>query len=240
MIQPKPLGIKAYGSIPHLPNSRLGPKEHTIPKGQVRIFTERVKQKADRVYVQEKLDGSCVAVAKVEGQIVALGRAGYLAQTSSFKQHQLFAFWVRENEQRFVDLLQEGERAVGEWLAQVHGTRYDLPHEPFVLFDLMQGMTRVVQDEITARSNGFVVPHLLAQEPMTTDAAMKLLLTGGWHGAIDPVEGAVWRYERGDRVLSLAKFIRKDKIDGCYLPEQSGMEAMWNWRPNTREVTKQP
>ena len=79
----KPLGGKAYGSIGHLPSSRLGPGDHSVHEGQARICTTKVRDKRDRVIVQEKLDGSCCAVAKVEGRVVALGRAGYLATTSS-------------------------------------------------------------------------------------------------------------------------------------------------------------
>ena len=39
----KPLGHKAYGSIPHLPNSRMGPGEHHISPGQAKIATEAVR-----------------------------------------------------------------------------------------------------------------------------------------------------------------------------------------------------
>ena len=34
----KPLGRKAYGSIGHLPNSRVGPKDHHIHEGQLSIL----------------------------------------------------------------------------------------------------------------------------------------------------------------------------------------------------------
>jgi hypothetical protein len=51
------------------------------------------------------------------------------------------------------------------------------------------------------------------------------------HGAIDPVEGAVWRVERKGSYDFMAKYVRPDKIDGCYLPDISGKEAIWNWRP---------
>lgn len=59
--------------------------------------------------------------------------------------------------------------------------------------------------------------------------------------AIDPVEGAVWRVERsnptgakGERkegVDFLVRYVRPDKVDGLYLPEISGKEAVWNWIP---------
>jgi hypothetical protein len=87
------------------------------------------------------------------------------------------------------------------------------------------------------------IPHLpgsrtgLIHEggPLSIAAAMARLAEGGFHGAIDPVEGAVWRVERrtGDtrRVDFLAKYVRPDKVDGSLLSENTGCPAVWNWRP---------
>jgi len=69
----KPLGRKSYGSIGHLPNSRMGPADRKISEGQERIATAKARDKHDRVIVTEKLDGSNVGIAKVAGKIVALG-----------------------------------------------------------------------------------------------------------------------------------------------------------------------
>ena len=71
----RPLGGPAYGSIPHLPGSRTGPSDRTIELGQARICLERTRDRHDLVIVLEKLDGSCVAVANLDGQIVPLMRA---------------------------------------------------------------------------------------------------------------------------------------------------------------------
>lgn len=69
MIAPeKPLGGKAYGSIGHLPHSRLGAGDHSVPDGQSKICCGKTRDKHDRVIVQEKLDGSCCAVALVAGE----------------------------------------------------------------------------------------------------------------------------------------------------------------------------
>ena len=144
----KPLGGKAYGSIGHLPQSRLGPGDWHVHEGQARIATVKARDKHDRVFVQEKLDGSCVAVAKIDGQLIPLGRAGYPAISSPYRQHVLFHDWAMARWDRFDSLLGEGERAVGEWLAQAHGTRYDLTgREPFVLFDI--GTARLVSLVVT-------------------------------------------------------------------------------------------
>ena len=236
----KPLGMKAYGSIPHLPNSRLGPGDHSIAPGQARICTEKARDKHDTVIVTEKLDGSCTAVTMVNGKISALGRAGYPARSSKYIQHQMFADWVALNETLFRDVLCEGERLVGEWLAQAHGTRYEFPEydAPWVVFDLMTGQKRLLQSELNERVHGhFPRPFVLRYgPPISVDEVMakfvKVQEHYGFHFALDPVEGAVWRVERRGKVDFLAKYVRPDKVDGYYLPEISGREAVWNWRPH--------
>ena len=240
----KPLGRKAYGSIGHLPGSRMGPGDHHVPDGQARIACE-TPRKGDYVIVQEKLDGSCVSVAKLpNGELVALGRAGWLAHSSKYEQHQRFAAWVRRESRRFAALLAPGQRAVGEWLAQAHGTRYALPHEPFVLFDIItldpdakdnRALDRMLHEnvELNAKRYGFTTPCVLKRGPrgVSIDLAKALLGERGWHGACDPVEGAVWRVEREGRVDFLAKYVRPDKVDGCFLPDVTGQVPVWNRYP---------
>lgn len=229
----KPLGMKAYGSIPHLPGSRLGFGDHHVTDGQARICTEKARDRHDFITVTEKLDGSNVAVAKINGVCVPLIRAGYPAISSHFEQHHLFAQWAYTNYARFDGVLEEGERLVGEWLAQAHGTRYTLTHEPFVVFDLMRGQERAPFGEFSARVVAhFVVPHVLhSGSPFSIGDAMAVLANGSNHGALDPVEGAVWRVERRGKVDFLAKLVRTEKVDGRYLPEITGDEPVWNWRP---------
>src|SRR3990167_10861784 len=123
----KPLARKNYGSIGHLPCSRMGPADHACHPGQQRIATEKARDKHDVIIVSEKVDGSNVGIARVGDAIHALGRSGYLAQTSKYEQHQFFAAWVREREAFWREVLVPGQRLVGEWLAQAHGTRYTLP-----------------------------------------------------------------------------------------------------------------
>lgn len=239
----KPLGHKSYGSIPHLPNSRAGEKDFQANSGQVLIATEKARDKNDIIIVQEKVDGSNCAVAKIGGDIVALGRAGFRAETSPYEQHRLFAWWVETQRERFNTLLQEGERVVGEWMAQAHGTRYQLQEEPFIVFDLMRGHERTCYKEFLNRVAGSLLPipnELHFGEPISVDAVLELLGERGHHGA-DKAEGAVWRVERmiptgkkGEKkqvVDYLVKYVRPEKVDGCLLPEKTGGEAVWNWYP---------
>lgn len=230
----KPLGGKAYGSTPHLPGSRLGPGDHRCHAGQARICTAKARDRHDRIIVTEKLDGSCVSVAKVNGEIVPLGRAGYRAISSKFEQHWLFHLWAMEHYERFDLLLADGERVVGEWLAQAHGTRYRLPHEPFVVFALFAGERRVSWDEATNRAGaqGFTLPKLIGDGSPLSIADMRRAIRVSGHGAVDPVEGAVWLIERRGEFDFAAKWVDPEKQDGKYLPELTGAQAVWHWRPD--------
>ena len=239
----KPTGGKNYGKIGHLPESRLGDGDHHITEGQARICLEKKRDKHDRIIVQEKLDGSNVGVAKVDGKLWPIQRAGYLAASSPHEQHHLFDQMVRDNEAQFNALLREGERACGEWLMQAHGTRYFLPHDPFVLFDIMKGTERITYDELRSRALGlgFTLPYTICTgEPIGLAEAFYEIGAHGRHGAIDPMEGLVYRVERnelidkkagGDRewkVDFLAKYVCQDKEDGQYLPGVTGSEPIWN------------
>jgi len=48
----------------------------------------------------------------------------------------------------------------------------------------------------------------------------------------DQTEGVVYRVERKGKVDFLAKWVRHDKVDGKYVPENNGGETVWNWRPS--------
>ena len=87
----KPLGHRAYGSIPHLPGSRQGRGDKGLSAQQASLLTDKARDRHDVIIVQEKLDGSNVAVANIGGEIVALIRAGYRADGSNYQQHHHFA-----------------------------------------------------------------------------------------------------------------------------------------------------
>lgn len=226
----KPLGQKAYGTIPHFIGSRMTPTDKHCQEGQQRIMTEKARDKKDLIIVQEKLDGSNCSVAKIDGKIYALTRSGYEAKTSKYGQHHLFEKWVHTNRIRFDELLNDGERVVGEWLVQAHGTRYDLKHEPFVVFDIMRKHERLTYHNMILRvlPLQFIIPRLIhIGQPFKLKSAIEALKSSG-HGAIDEVEGCVYRCEREDKVDFLCKYVRPNKIDGCYLPEISGKGNIWN------------
>jgi hypothetical protein len=184
------------------------------------------------VLVQEKLDGSCVAVARVGDAVLALGREGTLAARSDNPGRRLFADWVERRAQLFAQLLSHEEWLVGEWLALAHSTRYELRHEPFVVFDGFTQGRQWTCDALSERVRGALPqPHLLHRGGGFEIAAMLQNLGAGGHGALEPPEGAVWRIERAGRVVGMAKYVRADKLDGVLLPENSGQDAIWNFKP---------
>lgn len=227
----KPLGHKSYGSIPHLPGSRRGPADKGLTDEQARILTTKVRNRHDRIIVQEKVDGSNVGVLKLDGAIIPIVRAGYVAWNTPYEQHKMFASWVGTQWDRFDDLLNEGERVCGEWLAQAHSTRYANLIEPFVPFDIMVGHTRARFDAVRERCQdaGLRVPFVISDGPPFSIESALEAISVSHHGSIDPVEGAVWRLEDRNGVNFLGKYVRPEKLDGTYLPEISGKPAVWNW-----------
>lgn len=221
----KPLGHKAYGSIPHLPGSKRGPGDHGMPENQAAILLGKRKVgKCWKIVVQEKLDGSCMSVAKIHGQVVALGRAGYLASSSPYRHCRLFAEWVEARLERFDKLLLEGERVVGEWLLLAHSIRYWIVNSSdlFVAFDIMRGHDRVHPSEVVERC---ALAGIRAINPIyygePTDSApqhMHTWLCNRPTFASDQFpEGLIYRGLHHGKVVMLAKWVRSDFEAGRYL-----------------------
>jgi hypothetical protein len=229
----KPLGAKGYGSIGHLPQSRVGPGDWHVHEGQARICLEKPR-KGDRVIVSEKLDGSCMVVAKINGEIVPITRAGYHAKDGAYEHLRRFVPYVEERRDQFDILLDEGDRVAGEWLGMAIGTLYDRDHpgfSPFVPFDIFRGRDRVLTDEFRHRIERVLFPAAAivhdGPDPCSIENALCRLGEFGHHGATEKIEGAVWRVEREGRVDFLAKYVRSDKVDGKYLPNISGTDPVW-------------
>jgi len=221
----KPIGGKSYGSIPHLSNSRVGPGDYHCHEGQERIATVQARDGKDHIIVQEKMDGSNVGIARIDGKLYPLTRKGYIANTSPYSQHHIFYDWVMGLEDNFA-FLKDGERVCGEWLLQAHGTIYAHLKSVLYVFDLFRNNQRVGLTEYKERlSNcGFwFAPAIWEGGPIAVADAMSLVGEHGCGLALDGPEGVVYRVYRNDKFDFLCKYVRQDKIDGKYLPEKSGM-----------------
>src|SRR5438128_3435177 len=51
----KPLGMKNYGHIAHLPGSRMGPGDHSCELGQARIATLKARDRHDHIMCKRSL-----------------------------------------------------------------------------------------------------------------------------------------------------------------------------------------
>ena len=230
----KPLGFKAYGSTPHLFGSRLGPGDYSLTEKQSELFTGGRSRRGDRFIVTEKIDGSCVSVARVDGRIVALQRAGYPAATSPFALHHAFDRWVNARAAKFAAVLDDGERIVGEWLHTAMGTRFEIadPDQLLVGFALFGGKQRQPYDEFASRCSVAGLPRarVLSDGPgIGIPEAMALLGESGHHGAMDDPEGAVWVMETDGAFNNIAKFVRSDKVDGKYMSGFTGKGEVVNY-----------
>ena len=97
-------------------------------------------------------------------------------------------------------------------------------------FDIMVKSERMNYHSFLLRvlPMGFTVPRLIhIGDSYPLEKAMQAIKTSG-HGAIDEVEGAVWRVERNEKVDYLVKFVRPEKKDGIYLPENNNGITIWN------------
>jgi hypothetical protein len=225
---------RLYPSIPHLPGSRAA-RDKVLPAGLASLCVDpRSASPGTEVIVQEKLDGSCVAVRVDRGSLYAFGREGRLAALSRNAGRRMFADWVGRNEARLREVVRSGETLAGEWLALVHGTRYALAHEPFVPFDVLRDQERLPFAELARRleGTGLAPPGLVHRgAPIDVEDALAKLGPSGLHGAIDPPEGLVYRVERRGKVVLVAKWVRPDKVDGAFLPENTGADALYHWTP---------
>jgi len=216
----KPIGRKNYGSIGHLPTSKLGPADHCVSEGQARILTEKTRDKHDVVYVTEKVDGSNVGIARTGNEIHAISRKGWAAMTSPHQMHHDFHHFVELNKKLFLAVLEDGQRLCGEWMGQAHGLFYDKLKTPFIAFDLMVGPDRLPTDELhrICRINGIEHTHLIHKGPaMSVDAMMGLLNPRGFHGCSETPEGLVYRVERNGEFDFAAKWVRHDMECGKFL-----------------------
>lgn len=229
----RPLNRKNYGSIPHLSTSKLGTGDHFIEKGQERILTEKVRDKHDEVLVFEKYDGSNVGIGKIDNRIVALTRSGYTAKTSPYKQHHLFSDWVYKNIIKWMDILENGERITGEWLAQAHGLKYNIEVEPIVFFDHFNSENQRSQFDYLgelAIMYGLQLPRMLHRGKAIATNELLPTLNTGTEGicSIEKPEGMVYRVERKGIVDFLAKWVRSDFEAGKYIIDREESELIWN------------
>jgi hypothetical protein len=75
---------------------------------------------------------------------------------------------------------------------------------------------------------GFTMPNTIHVGGAISVSDALELLGNGKHGAIDCVEGLIYRIERKGEVDFLVKYVRQEKENGIYFPEISGKAYVEN------------
>jgi hypothetical protein len=194
----------------------------------------------DTVIVQEKVDGTCVAVYKTdEDNIITLNRAGWRCDEAPQEQHRHFNTWAQIHRDRFLYTLGVGEWIVGEWCMVAHGTRYAFgKHEPFFAFDILYDATgsvakRVLQRDFLYRVKDiFNTPPLLHYETdrkgISPERAYESTHTTLAGVRLDPAEGVVYRVESKNEFNFHGKWVRPRYVAGRYFTPK-GEQPLLNW-----------
>lgn len=212
---------KSYGEISHLPGSKMIDQEDKLlGNNEISYLTvKRRDVKTDIVIITEKVDGCNVGVLKRNGKLYPIQKKGYDVRTNKFEWIRGFSFYVECNQDRFYNMLDEGERACGEWMIKTHTLGYKLPSEPFILFDIIKGegdkQKRAKYFELVKRSREFQFtnPGLVhIGESMPPKYAISIM-GKGYHGCLDTPEGVVYRYENLEKgFIFSGKFVDNQKL----------------------------
>ncbi|MCL2172598.1 MAG: RNA ligase family protein [Candidatus Bathyarchaeota archaeon] len=225
-----------FGNIKHLTGSRLKDSSDSLMEANFQpFFTEALQfSKRDRLYVTEKVDGANVGVYKSDGILYPVMRKGYDVRMSNWVFLRQFADFVADNIVRFDALLLDGERVCGEWMIKTHSLFYKLPHEPFVVFDIIQGMDRPVRLEFAkiierCKCQDFTHAGLVCEGGAVSVAKALEMLGGGFHGCQTAPEGVVYRYERDGAFLMSAKFVSNLNVGGDYMNVANAYNEWTQW-----------
>lgn len=194
---------RSYGSISHLPGSKLIDERDTmLGEREVALLTFRRKDYRDRVIITEKVDGMNTGVLRIDDGLIPLTRKGYDVRTNPNAWAWMFALYVSNNTRRFMNVLNNGERMCGEWMIKTHTVFYNLNTEPYIVYDIINtNNERLLYDDFLKRINkeSFISAGLVhIGESIDPKIALDIMAQG-YHGASDQPEGVVYKYESFDK-----------------------------------------
>ena len=214
----KPLGVKNYGSTPHLQHSKLGKHDKFITHGQHDIIFKKPR-KGDLLIVTEKYDGSNAGVARINGILVAITRSGHLAKESDFEHYREFARWVDAFQNMFF-FLKEGWRVAGEWMFKQISLSYEIQGQQnvFIAFDIFNDSNKRVLPDVPL----FFPTARVLYEGTDSPNHNRLLATlrvGSYFAYTPKPEGYVVQVWNNGSFDFQAKWVREDFEAGVYLNE---------------------
>lgn len=199
-----------YPSIQHLQGSKLiDDRYKMLDMREQEYLTVKTRNKSDIVIVTEKVDGCNVGVIRNGDNLIAVSRKGYNVTTSPFAFIREFDEFVQARKERFMSLLNDGERVCGEWMVKTHTLRYKMKHEPFICFDLISDSYRDRYSNAKSRLeiNGFTTAGLVHYGTAIPVNVALEMADDGFHGVLDGIEGVVYRYESKDGFICSGKYV---------------------------------
>jgi len=195
-------------------------------------LTIKTRSINDVAIVTEKVDGCNVGVLRRGSELFPIVRKGYDVLSNPLDWIKEFHNFVNERRDRFLDLLNDGERVCGEWMVKTHTLRYRMKHEPFICFDLISDKyrDRYLNAKHRLEANGFVTAGLVHYgTAIPTDEAIQML-GNGFHGVIGVPEGVVYRYENKDGFVFSGKYVSNPLVGNTEIFRQnidSGIMNRW-------------
>lgn len=212
--------LPGYPKIPHLPfNPNLSEGDIVASNDTAKILWE-----SDKIYVQEKVDGSNLGIAVVDGHPVMRNRDKFLSKGerktgASRQQFKPSWNWFYENKAKFEQL--EGYSIYGEWLLAVHGIHYNQLHDWFYVYDILDQRKCLFLDTLEAsrlaQSVGLQFMQPLYTGKITDYNTLTDLANGETQLAPGHKrEGVVVKVSDGKYITHLFKMVRKDYIQGQF------------------------
>lgn len=199
-----------YPTIQHIKGSKMiDNADKLLNEREQDWLTVKTRTKDDIVIVTEKVDGCNVGVLRRGEELIPIVRRGYNVLTNPLDWIKEFHRFVDERKQRFLDLLNDGERVCGEWMIKTHTLRYKMKHEPFICFDLISNTyrDRYLNAKHRLEANGFVTAGLVHYGTAIPAKTALEMLGDGFHGIVGGPEGIVYRYESKDGFLFSGKYV---------------------------------
>lgn len=183
--------------------------DRLLDKREQDWLTVKTQSQKDVVIVTEKVDGCNVGVLRQGDNLIPLLRKGYCVKSNPLEWIKKFEGFVKLRKERFLSLLNNGERVCGEWMVKTHTLSYKMTHEPFICFDLINETYRdkYLNAKLRLETNGFTTAGLIHYGTAIPIETALTMANDGFHGATNGIEGIVYRYENKNGFVFSGKYV---------------------------------
>ncbi len=211
-------------ALPLVPDANLTWQDLVKADAYLKIFLD----KDVKVNIEEKVDGTSVAITVLDGQVLVRNKdkilvKGHLSDKPSKKQYSHIWNWVYDNIKKF-DIL-EGHTIYGEWMWMQHGLEYNNLPDWFVAFDVYDHdrsrfvVPQIARDKLTEAK--FTIPTLIHNERFDNYHQYVELVNGpSSFTDLGDREGIYIKLVDGKNETYRFKMVRKNFIRGALFSDQ--------------------